>query len=262
MSLIVSWNINSARSHLALLIKFLEEYKPEVLLLQEIKCLEENFPKLELEDLGYNIAIHGQKTYNGVAILSKGKLEDVQKNLPNDSDDQSRYIEAVTYINNKSLRVASVYVPNGQEVGSDKFQYKLQFFDKLTKHLKQVAQWEELLLVGGDYNVAPNNIDVYSPADLEGSVCFHPTERKLFKELLNECNLHDAYRVQHPQKAEFSWWDYRAGSWQQNHGLRIDQFLASPEAMDKLTASGIYKEVRGWEKTSDHAPIFCRLGLS
>jgi exodeoxyribonuclease-3 len=234
---------------------FIDKYSPEVLLLQELKCVEEAFPRMEIEDKGYNIAISGQKTYNGVAILSKSPLEDISKRLPgDDGDDQARYIEAFT----AGVRVVSVYVPNGQAVDSDKFQYKMKFFDRLHSHMQTLLSYEEELAIGGDYNVGPEEIDVYNPKGMDGQVGFHIDERKKFRKLIN-IGMVDSYRIMHPHKQEFSWWDYRRGAWEQNKGMRIDQILVSPQFSDKMIEAGIYSEVRGWDKASDHVPIYCRL---
>ncbi|MCE2993888.1 MAG: exodeoxyribonuclease III [Alphaproteobacteria bacterium] len=260
MAQIVCWNLNSVNSRLPNLLNFLTQERPDVLLLQEIKCLHEKFPNLELEDLGYNCVINGQKTYNGVAILSKGPIEDSTINLPNFTDAQARYIECVTTINNKAIRVASVYVPNGQEVGSDKFAYKLEFMEALNNHLQSVLSYQEVFAIGGDFNVAPYEIDVHDPKALDGTVGFHIEERKRIHSLMN-LGLYDSFRCKHPNSNEFSWWDYRAGSLQNNRGMRIDQIYLSPEGMDVLSDATIYKSERLNHKTSDHAPIGCVLSV-
>ncbi len=255
MTHIACWNVNSIKSRLQNFMSFVDKYSPDIILLQELKCLEEAFPKMEIEDKGYNVIISGEKTYNGVAILSKSPIEDVSKNLPGDDQDlQARYIEGFTM----GIRVCSVYVPNGQEVGSDKFRYKLNFFDRLNEHLKALHKYDEQLVVGGDFNVAPEENDVYSPKSLEGSICFHMEERKRFRKLINN-GMSDSFRILHPTKQEFSWWDYRAGAWDHNKGMRIDQILLNPRSCDRLIEAGIYNEIRGQEKASDHAPIYCKL---
>lgn len=260
MTKIICWNVNSVNSRLQNLIHFINEENPDILLLQELKCLPEKFPTLELEDLGYNCLINGQKTYNGVAILSKGPIEDATINIPNFKDEQARYIECITTINNKAIRVASVYVPNGQEVGSEKFSYKLSFMEALNDHLKSLLSYQEVLAIGGDFNVAPYEIDVHDPKALDGTVGFHIEERKRIHSLMN-LGLYDSFRCKHPTSNEFSWWDYRAGSLQNNRGMRIDQIYLSPECMDLLSDATIYKSERLKEKTSDHAPIGCSLAL-
>jgi exodeoxyribonuclease III len=257
---IATWNVNSVKSRLSHLLDWLKQDAPDIVLLQELKCQTDAFPAEDIEALGYNLAIHGQKTYNGVAILSKYPLEDVQTSLPEAPlDDQARYIEAVISLpHNHAVRVASVYVPNGQEVGSDKFDYKLAFMDALYLHFKNLLQLEEMLVIGGDYNVAPEDIDVYDPVRSAGMVCFHPLERAKFRSYLN-AGMTDAYRALHPAKQQFSWWDYRAGAFEHNKGLRIDHLLLSAQATDVLENCEIVQKLRELERPSDHAPVSCRL---
>jgi exodeoxyribonuclease III len=252
---IVSWNVNSIRSRFPVFIDFLGKYDPDIILLQEIKCETEKFPSLDIQGLGYNVAIYGQKTFNGVAILSKSPIEDIIRGVPGEfKDDQARYIECITYINGSAIRVASVYVPNGQDIDSEKFFYKLKFLERLSRHLENLLSYEEISVIGGDFNVAPEEIDVYDPDLLKGRICFNIKERKLFREIL-KAGYYDSFRIKHPGIQEFSWWDYRGNSFLNNHGLRIDHIIASPEAADKIVDAGVYKDIRKMEKTSDHAPI-------
>ncbi len=252
---IATWNVNSIKVRLPNALAWLKEFKPDVVLLQETKTLNEKFPALEIEDLGYNLALNGQKTYNGVAILSKSPIEDVVTVLLGEpEDDHARYVEAVV----GDVRVISVYVPNGGEVGSDKFQYKLRWFERLRARVAELIQFEEALVVGGDYNVAPRSGDVYDPVTLAGTTCFHPDEQIQFRSILN-LGLTDAYHALNPQPHAYSWWDYRGGGWQKDHGMRIDHLLLSPQAADRLIASGIERAVRGTEKASDHVPVWCDL---
>ena len=246
---------------LGTLLAWLDDAKPDIVLLQETKVVDDAFPALEIEDKGYNIAVHGQKTYNGVAILSKGTIEDITRGLPgDDSDEQARYIEAITTIDNTTLRVASAYVPNGSEVGSEKFAYKMRFFERLRHHLFTLLEWDEMLVIGGDYNVAPEIIDVYAPDKLDGTVCFHPDERAWFRQILH-LGFVDTFRASHPDTQQFSWWDYRGGAWQQNKGMRIDHLLLSPQSIDKLTISGVDHDMRSQSQPSDHVPVWCELGI-
>lgn len=250
--IIQTWNVNSVKARLEHLTKHLREKKPDVMLLQELKCQTADFPYMEIEDCGYNIAAHGQKTYNGVAILSKFPIEDINTNLGGEETDQeARYIEAFT----GGCRVVSVYVPNGMDEGSDKFQYKLRFFKRLREHFQTLLQYDEKLVIGGDFNVAPDAIDVYDPKGMEGSICFHLEERKLFRAILN-LGLTESFRTLHPDIQKFSWWDYRAGAWQYNKGMKIDHILLSPEAADKLVKADIDSEPRSWDKPSDHTPVW------
>lgn len=257
-----TWNVNSIRTRLQHLLEWLRsDTAPDVLLLQEIKTVNENFPAMEIEELGYNIALHGQKSYNGVAILSKYPLEDVQRGMPgNEADEQCRYIEALVSAHGEVVRVASVYVPNGQSVDSDKFAYKMGFYDLFEAHMKRLLLDNELLVIGGDYNVAPHPLDVYDPKRLDGTVCYHPREREKFRRLLN-LGLYDAFRTQHPEKQQFSWWDYRDASWKLNQGMRIDHLLLSPPATDRLLACETVMSLREKEQASDHAPVVCTLKM-
>ncbi len=242
------------------MLNWLKENNPEVVLLQELKCETEAFPYMEIEDAGYNVAVSGQKTYNGVAILSKFPLEDVVKKLPGDeADEQARYIEAVVS-GDKIFRVASVYVPNGGEVESDKWQYKLKFLERLKQHTSELMGYDEIMAIGGDYNVAPEPQDVFDPKNLNGTTCFHQKEREKLNSILN-LGMTDCFRAVHPEKHQFSWWDYRGGGWEQNKGMRIDHLLLSPEAADLVKTCEIDEKERGKEKASDHVPVWCELNI-
>lgn len=257
---IASWNVNSIKARLMSVTEWLRTASPDVALLQELKCEEHNLPRMELEDLGYNIVCLGQKTYNGVAILSKYPLDDVKMGLPgNEEDVQARHIEAVVCLKDSAVRVASVYVPNGQEVGSDKFAYKLRFLDRLRAHMSTLLGYDEICVIGGDYNVAPEPIDVYDPARLDGTVCYHPDERAQMRSLFH-LGYSDAFRVMNPSEQQFSWWDYRGGSYERGHGMRIDHLLLSPKATDLLSKAWVDEAPRQVEKPSDHAPVVCVLG--
>jgi exodeoxyribonuclease-3 len=257
---IATWNVNSVKSRLEHLAEYLRgDDAPDILLLQELKCQTESFPYMEIEDAGYNVAVHGQKSYNGVAILSKFPISDVTKQLPGDeSDEQARYIEAVISLKDNAIRVASIYVPNGQTPDSDKFQYKLKFFGRLYNHAQELLKYDEALVWGGDYNVAPEPVDVFDPVRLDGTTCFHIDERKKFRSLIS-LGFTDAYRATNDNKQQFSWWDYRAGAWQHNHGMRIDHLLLSPQAADLLENSDVFMPLRAKDKASDHTPVWCSL---
>ncbi|MDF2964995.1 MAG: xthA2 [Rickettsiaceae bacterium] len=249
------WNVNSIKARLSNFIEWAERTQPDFILLQELKCEEHKFPFAELESLNYNYAISGQKSYNGVAILSKYPLEEINKNFAGDPDpSHARFIEASAQTEAGYIRLISVYVPNGGEVGSDKFEYKLKFFDEFEKYIVSKQSIDELLIVGGDYNVAPEEIDVYDPKHLQNSTCFTLTERQKMRSLLN-AGFEDAYRLLHPSKAEYTWWDYRGNSFTHNKGMRIDHILLSPKAADALEKCYIDNETRGKLTASDHAPI-------
>jgi exodeoxyribonuclease III len=253
----VTWNVNSLRTRLVHVLDFLKEHHPDVVMLQELKLQDEQFPWEAIEEAGYQCVVYGQKSYNGVAILSRGALEDVQRGL-NAEDEQARYIEAVTTLDGCAYRVASVYVPNGNEVGSDKFLYKLDFFARLRGRLHDLLRYEEATIIGGDYNCAYLPQDVYDATALEGTLCFHPQERAAMRRMLHD-GYYDAVRMKHPHDPMFSWWDYRAGAYARNHGMRIDHLLLSPEAADRLHNATIHTDERAKEKPSDHAPVGCWL---
>lgn len=257
---IATFNVNSVKARLANLLTWLDESKPDIVLLQELKCVEEAFPAMEIEERGYNLAVHGQKTYNGVAILSKFPLDDVVRGLPgDDADEQARYIEAEVSLPGSAMRVASAYVPNGQDVTSDKFPYKLQFLERLRAHWAERLSYREVAVLGGDFNVAPMPIDVYDAPALDGTVCYHPAERERLRALMH-LGFYDAFRVMHPDKQQFSWWDYRGNGYERGHGLRIDHLLLSAMAADTLTACVIDEKPRQQDKPSDHAPVVATLG--
>ncbi len=258
---IATWNVNSIRQRIAHLLAFLDTQKPDIVLLQETKVENDKFPIMEIEERGYNLALHGQKTFNGVAILSKYPLEDIVTALPGDeADAQARYIEAVVSIRGSAVRIASVYVPNGQSPDSEKFPYKLRFLERLAAHAQHLLRYQEVLVVGGDYNVAPAAEDVYDPKGQEGTVCFHPEERKRFHALLH-LGLYDAWRNLHPQDHAYSWWDYRGGGFVNDKGMRIDHLLLSPEALDCLGDCSMLREERATENPSDHIPVLATLTL-
>lgn len=257
MQTFVTWNINSIRVRLPFLLSWLKEKGPDVVLLQETKVTDDQFPREEIESLNYNIAAYGQKTYNGVAILSKFPIEDITKGIPGFENEQARYIEAVI----KGVRVASVYVPNGMAVGSDKYEYKLDFLKHLYTHTQMLLNYEEAFLLGGDFNVAPQDQDVYDPQEWHEKVLCSTSEREGFRALVY-LGLTDALRELHPQERDlYTWWDYRGGAWQNNEGMRIDHFLLSPQAADHLTDAFVDKDIRSLEKASDHAPVCCELAL-
>lgn len=252
---IVTWNVNSIRVRLDAVCQWLKDHQPDVLLLQEIKCMNEAFPHEAFDPYGYNIAVYGQKTFNGVAILSKHPIEDVICGLPNFTEDpQARYIEAVT----GGVRVASVYVPNGQDVNTEKYYYKMTFLDRLRDHLSQQLKFEEKFVVGGDYNIAPSDEDVHDPKSWHEQILCSTPERKQFWSLLN-LGFYDGVRLKHTGKGPYSWWDYRSTAWPKNEGLRIDHLLLSPQATDCLVNAGVDATPRGQEKASDHAPVWCQL---
>ena len=257
MTRIATWNVNSVKARLPNVLEWLKLATPDVVCLQEIKTVDEGFPALEIEDLGYNVAVHGQKSYNGVAILSKIPFAEVKRGLPGDeTDEQARYIEAEL---DNGLRVASIYLPNGNPVNTEKFPYKLAWMDRLIAHAKDLLDTEQPFVLAGDYNVIPHDIDVWDPKAFAGDALTRPETRDRFRALL-ALGLTEAFRAQHPEAGQYSYWDYQGGAWPKGFGIRIDHLLLSPQAADMLRTSGIDKRPRGQEKASDHTPVWIKLG--
>ena len=253
---IATWNVNSIRARLPNVLKWLAEAQPDIVLLQELKTVEEGFPYREIGDLGYNCAVAGQKAYNGVAILSKFPLETETVSLPGDpADDKARYIEAFT----GGLRVASIYLPNGNPAPGEKFDDKLAWMARLVAHARGLLAHEEAVVLGGDYNVCPTDADVHdSQAFADDALC-RPETRARFRELLWS-GYTEAFRTLHGNaSAAWTFWDYTGGAWQKDHGLRIDHILLSPHAADRLRQCKIDRTARGWPKPSDHTPVWCEL---
>ncbi|MEE8276339.1 MAG: exodeoxyribonuclease III [Alphaproteobacteria bacterium] len=254
---IATWNVNSIKVRLAAVLDWLEAVAPDVLLMQEIKCIDENFPALEFESRGYTVAVHGQKTYNGVAIVSRHKLTDIRAGLPGGEDDaQARYIEA--WVEAGGVRVASVYLPNGNPVESDKFAYKLAWMERLLAHAHGLLAAERPAVLGGDYNVIPADGDCHDPAAWEGDALTRPDSRARFRALLN-LGYTEAWRALHAETHIYSYWDFQGGAWPRDEGVRIDHLLLTPQAADRLERCEIDKAPRGKPKASDHTPVWCEL---
>ena len=258
---IATWNVNSIRQRMENLRAWLQERQPDVVCLQETKITDDAFPRSEIEDLGYNLAVHGQKTFNGVALLSKYPFETVTNGLPGDpTDDHARFIEAVVSHPAGTVRVASIYLPNGNPVASDKYPYKMNWMDRLYHYVSERLKLEEDLVLAGDYNVIPAPDDVHDPAAWAEDALFRPPTREKFR-ALTHLGLTDAIRAASDAKGLYTFWDYQAGAWQKNNGIRIDHLLLSPRAADRLSAAGIDKYVRNWEKPSDHVPVWIDLDI-
>ncbi len=256
---IATWNVNSINVRLPHVTAYLRETSPDVLLLQELKSTEEGFPKPEIEDTGYHVALVGQKAFNGVGILAKHPIEVEQRALPGDATDtQARYLEAVIRYGRGIVRVASMYLPNGNPIDTEKFTYKLAWMDRLLAHVHTLLTHEEPLVLGGDYNVCPTDDDVYDPEGFAGDALCHPETRARFRTLCH-LGLTDALRARHPHVGVYTFWDYQAGAWNKDHGLRIDHLLLSPQAADLFVDSGVDRGPRGQEKPSDHTPVWCNL---
>ena len=255
---IATWNVNSVNARLETILAWFREAQPDVACLQEIKCVDEKFPVEAFESLGYNAAVHGQKSYNGVALLSKTPLEDVRRGLPgDDGDDHARYIEAVVSGPNP-VRVASIYLPNGNPIGTDKFAYKLRWMGRLAAHAQELLALEEALALCGDYNVIPEPEDADNPASWMGDALFQPETRAAFRRL-KWLGLTEAYTEVDGTPGGYTFWDYQAGAWQRNHGIRINHFLLSPQAADRLASVTIHRNARAMDKPSDHVPVVVEL---
>jgi exodeoxyribonuclease III len=251
---IATWNVNSIRQRTEHLVRYLREAKPDVLCLQELKCLDAQFPHPEVEAEGYNAAVHGQKGFNGVAILAKAPIE-VAQGLPGDpGDEQARYLEAVIPWANGIVRVASIYLPNGNPPQTGKYTYKLAFMDRLIAHAKELLTLEEPMALAGDYNVIPTPRDCADPSAWEGDALFLPEVRARFRCLLN-IGMTDAVRATTDDPSVYTFWDYQAAAWQRNKGIRIDHLLLSPLAADRLAGTAIDKARRAEDKPSDHVPV-------
>ena len=251
--IISTWNVNSIRVRLNHVKEFVQKNKPDVLLLQELKAQDIDMPKDDLEDLGYNVIFRGQKSYNGVAIISKYPIHDIKMNLYNESEmEQSRYIECWIDKNPNGIRVASIYLPNGNPINTEKFSYKIEWMEKLKIRAKQLLGNEETVILGGDFNVCPKDEDASHPETMKNDALFQPETRAKYREILN-LGYFDAWEII-KNNSEWTYWDY-GRAFEQNKGLRIDHFLLSPQALDRLKSINIDKYYRSLEKPSDHAPV-------
>lgn len=252
---IATWNVNSVKVRLNGLLAWLDEAKPDVVCLQEIKCLDADFPALELRGRGYRIETLGQRTYNGVAILSKEPARDVLRGLPgDDGDQQARYLEATF----DDVRVASIYLPNGNPVGTDKYEYKLAWMRRLAAQVQRLLDAELPCVLAGDYNVAPTDDDVYDPVACAKDAVVQASARAQFRVLLN-LGLVDAYRALHDEPHKYTYWDHYGRKFLSDEGLRIDHLLLTPQAADRLAVCDIDRGPRGRDNPSDHTPIWCEL---
>ena len=259
---ITTWNINGVKARIEGAVQYLKEASPDVICFQEIKSIDEGFPRGAFEDLGYNVETHGQKGFNGVAILSKFKLEDITRGLPgDDSDEQARWIEATLAGEGGTARIASLYLPNGNPIGTEKFSYKLAWMRRLESHVRKLMKDEAALVLAGDYNVIPEPEDAKRPDAWTSDALFQPESRAAYRSLLN-LGLTDAVRACHPEPGIYTFWDYQAGAFNKNDGIRIDHLLLSPQAADRLRSAGVDKHTRAHEKPSDHAPAWIDLDLT
>ncbi len=258
---IATWNVNSVRQRLDSLKAWLAERKPDIVCLQEIKCVDEAFPREAFEALGYNVAVHGQKAFNGVALLSKLPFDEVAPGLIGDTSDvQARFLEAIVSTKAGVVRVVSLYLPNGNPAPGEKYDYKLKWMDRLIAFSHERLKLEEPLVLAGDYNVIPTSGDARRPEAWTSDALFLPQTREKFRSLAN-LGLTDAIRATSDAADVYTFWDYQAGSWQKNDGIRIDHLMLSPQATDRLTGAGIDKHVRSWDKPSDHVPVWIDLDI-
>ena len=252
---LATWNVNSLKVRLPHLLDWLARVQPDIVCLQETKTEDANFPLAQIETAGYRAVYCGQKSYNGVAILARALPEAVQHGIPEFSDDPKRVIAATV----QDLRIVCLYAPNGQAVGSDKYAYKLRWYEALTSWLSDEVKAHPRLAVLGDLNIAPEERDVHDPKRWAGQIHFSDPERAALQRVMREAGLADAFRLFPQQEREFSWWDYRLAAFQRNWGLRIDHILLAPELARRCTACRIDKEPRRLERPSDHAPVIAAL---
>lgn len=258
---IATFNINGIKARIEALTAWLEEAGPEVVVLQEIKSVDEGFPREAIEDLGYRVETHGQKSFNGVAILSKLPLEDVVRGLPGDeSDDQARWIEGTVIGDKGAVRVCGLYLPNGNPAPGPKYDYKLAWMARMRTRAAELMSLEEPALMAGDYNIIPQAEDAAKPDSWRQDALFLPQSRDAYRLILN-LGFTEAFRSRHAEPGHYSFWDYQAGAWQRNNGIRIDHILMTPQCADLMTDSGIEKELRGRDRPSDHVPVWVDLDL-
>jgi exodeoxyribonuclease-3 len=251
---IATWNINGIKARLGLLVDWLTQHKPDIVVLQEIKSIDEAFPRAEIEALGYNLETHGQKSWNGVALLSLLPIDEVSRGLPgDDSDEQARLIEGVFSTESGAIRVCGIYLPNGNPVDSEKYPYKLGWMDRLHTYVEQRLSFEEPFILLGDFNLIPARIDAHNPDGWWGDALYRPESLSRYRTLTN-LGLTDAVRAV-SSGPDYTFWDFQAGAWRRDAGIRIDHLLLSPQAADRLEDAIVHRDVRGLDKPSDHVPV-------
>ena len=252
--LISSWNVNSVRARILNITEYLKKFSPDILMIQEIKTEDKNYPYEEIKSLNYNSYVFGQKAYNGVAILSKEKISDLKNDIINDKKKQSRIIKAEFNFKKKNIQLINIYTPNGNPVDTEKYDYKLYWLDSFIKHLKLLSKKNENIIIGGDFNIIPSAEDVHDPKGYENDALYRLEVRKKLREIIN-IGFNDSYRYIHPDKEGYTFWDYTSGAWQKNNGMRIDHFLVSNSLIKNVKDVKINKFPRGRQKPSDHTPI-------
>ena len=258
---IVSWNVNSINARIEQVKRFIKQDNSDIYLIQELKCINELFPFNQIEDLGYNCYVNGQKAWNGVAILSKIKLNIINTNIPTYlNDKQSRFLETEIKIKKikKNIKLFCIYLPNGNPIDTEKFNYKLEWMEKFNEYIGKLYIENNPIIIGGDFNVIPTDEDVYSPENYKNDACAHPKTRELYRILINQ-GFTDTIKHFIEGKTNWTFWGYRGGGWQKGNGLRIDHFLTSPDITDLIKSVKIDRTPRGWEKASDHTPVIIEL---
>ena len=251
---ISSWNVNSVRARIKNILEYLKSSDPEILMIQEIKTEEKNFPFNDFKTLGYNSYVFGQKSYNGVAFLSKESIKKINMKFIKDKNNQSRIIVGDIKNKSKTIKLINVYVPNGNPIGTEKYKYKKDWYESFIEQIKKTLFENKNIIIGGDFNVIPDLIDVYDSDKYENDALFKLEIRKKFRELIN-LGFQDIYRYFNKNKQEYTFWDYMAGAWQKNHGMRIDHFLISNNLLSNIKNVNIDKKPRSKIKPSDHTPI-------
>lgn len=256
---VATFNINGIKARIGALTDWLKEAEPDVALLQEIKSVDDAFPREHFEDMGYRVETHGQKSFNGVAILSRLPLEDISCGLPgDDSDEQARWIEATVIGDKTAIRVCGLYLPNGNPAPGPKYDYKLAWMERLETRARQLLADEMPALMAGDYNIIPQSEDAAHPEQWEKDALFLPESRAAFRRIVN-LGFTEAFRTRHAGPGHYTFWDYQAGAWQRNNGIRIDHFLLTPDCADMMTECQVDAAIRGREKPSDHVPVWISL---
>ena len=252
--IISSWNVNSVRARIENIKEYIKKFSPDIIMIQEIKTPNETYPYEDIKSFKYENYVYGQKSYNGVAIISKKKLNNIQTDIFKDKNKQSRIISAELKHKNKNINLINIYTPNGNPVDTEKYDYKLYCLDNLIKKIKSLSKQNENIIIGGDFNIIPSEEDVHNPKNYENDALFRLEIRKKLRELVN-LGFHDAYRYMHPEKEGYTFWDYTSGAWQKNNGMRIDHFLVSNSLINLIKDIKINKFPRGRQKPSDHTPI-------
>ncbi len=253
-----SWNVNSVRARIQNIIKYLKSNSPDILMIQEIKTENKNFPYEEFKYLGYHSYVNGQKSYNGVALISKINLQNVTTLLPGDTSSQSRIINAELKLKEKIISLVNIYIPNGNPINTKKYSFKKEWLDLLIRKLKNDLDLNKNVIVGGDFNIIPEKNDVYDYTKYENDALFKLEIRKKYREIIN-IGFNDCFRYLNKNNHEYTFWDYQAGSWQKNHGMRIDHLLASSNLLDNIRNISIIKQLRSQHKPSDHVAIECEI---